>query len=90
MSHSKFLNRQSLYLRPDPARVVVRPFKPATEPREPQSNGQGPCLSLQVRGEIALRDFQKGILDGGLVARLPERKVGGAHRAPFLYRFARR
>jgi predicted GH43/DUF377 family glycosyl hydrolase len=27
------LNRQILYLRPDPARVVVRPFKPATEPR---------------------------------------------------------
>ena len=27
-------NRQGLYLRPDPARVVVRPFKPATEPRE--------------------------------------------------------
>jgi predicted GH43/DUF377 family glycosyl hydrolase len=29
-----FLNRQALYLRPDPARVVVRPFKPATEPRD--------------------------------------------------------
>jgi predicted GH43/DUF377 family glycosyl hydrolase len=28
-----FLNRQALYLRPDPARVVVRSFKPATEPR---------------------------------------------------------
>lgn len=28
-----FLNRQGLYLRPDPARVIVRPFKPATEPR---------------------------------------------------------
>jgi predicted GH43/DUF377 family glycosyl hydrolase len=28
------LNRQNLYLRPDPARVVVRPFKPATEPRD--------------------------------------------------------
>jgi predicted GH43/DUF377 family glycosyl hydrolase len=27
------MNRLSLYLRPDPARVVVRPFKPATEPR---------------------------------------------------------
>jgi hypothetical protein len=27
------MNRQILYLRPDPARVVVRPFKPATEPR---------------------------------------------------------
>src|SRR5437588_8379303 len=34
LSQSKFLNRQSLYLRPVPARVVVRPFKPATEPRD--------------------------------------------------------
>lgn len=29
-----FLNRQALYLRPDPARVIVRPFKPSTEPRD--------------------------------------------------------
>ncbi len=29
-----FLNRQPLYLRPDPARVIVRAFKPATEPRD--------------------------------------------------------
>ena len=34
MSNTPFLNRQALYLRPDPARVVVRPFKPATEPRD--------------------------------------------------------
>lgn len=34
MSDATFLNRQTLYLRPDPARVVVRPFKPATEPRD--------------------------------------------------------
>ncbi|MGZ3409051.1 MAG: glycoside hydrolase family 130 protein [Xanthobacteraceae bacterium] len=34
MSQSRFLNRQNLYLRPDPTRVVVRPFKPATEPRD--------------------------------------------------------
>src|SRR5258705_5167885 len=34
LSQSRFLNRQILYLRPDPARVVVRPFKPATEPRD--------------------------------------------------------
>src|SRR5438105_6508071 len=32
--HATFFNRQALHLRPDPARVVVRPFKPATEPRE--------------------------------------------------------
>jgi predicted GH43/DUF377 family glycosyl hydrolase len=29
-----FFNRQALHLRPDPARVIVRPFKPATEPRD--------------------------------------------------------
>src|SRR5712671_4565939 len=29
-----FLNRQRPCLRPDPTRVVVRPFKPATEPRD--------------------------------------------------------
>jgi predicted GH43/DUF377 family glycosyl hydrolase len=29
-----FINRRALYLRPDPARVIVRPFKPATEPRD--------------------------------------------------------
>src|ERR1700694_4827130 len=34
MSDVPFLNRQALYLRPDPARVLVRPFKPAIEPRE--------------------------------------------------------
>ncbi len=34
MSRAMFLNRQRPCLRPDPARVVVRPFKPATEPRD--------------------------------------------------------
>ncbi len=34
MSLITFLNRQALHLRPDPARVVVRPFKPTTEPRD--------------------------------------------------------
>jgi predicted GH43/DUF377 family glycosyl hydrolase len=34
LSPASFLNRQALFLRPDPARVVVRPFKPATEPRD--------------------------------------------------------
>ncbi len=33
MPPSTFLNRQVLYLRPDPTRVVVRPFKLAAEPR---------------------------------------------------------
>jgi predicted GH43/DUF377 family glycosyl hydrolase len=34
LSQATFLNRQALSLRPNPARVVVRPFKPATEPRD--------------------------------------------------------
>ena len=34
MSQLPFLNRQALHLRPDPTRVIVRPFKPATEPRD--------------------------------------------------------
>jgi predicted GH43/DUF377 family glycosyl hydrolase len=34
LSHSTFFNRHALHLHPDPARVVVRPFKPATEPRD--------------------------------------------------------
>jgi predicted GH43/DUF377 family glycosyl hydrolase len=34
LSKANVVNRQSLLLRPDPSRVVVRPFKPATEPRD--------------------------------------------------------
>jgi predicted GH43/DUF377 family glycosyl hydrolase len=33
LTPNTFVNRQALYLRPDAARVVVRPFKPMTEPR---------------------------------------------------------
>jgi predicted GH43/DUF377 family glycosyl hydrolase len=34
LSQASFMNRQALYLRPDPARVIVRSFKPTTEPRD--------------------------------------------------------
>ena len=34
MSQTTFLNRQPFSLRPNPARVVVRPFRPAIEPRD--------------------------------------------------------
>src|SRR5689334_8844689 len=34
LSNLTFVHRQALHLRPDPARVVVRAFKPATEPRD--------------------------------------------------------
>jgi ADP-ribose pyrophosphatase YjhB (NUDIX family) len=33
------------------------------------------------------RNFQKKMLSMGILERLPERKTGGAHKAPFLYRF---
>ena len=33
MKPTPFFNRQALHLLPDPARVVVRPFRPAVEPR---------------------------------------------------------
>ncbi len=33
-SPTALVTRQALYLRPDPGRVILRPFKPATEPRE--------------------------------------------------------
>ena len=34
MTKADFLTRQALQLRPDPARVVVRPFRPTIEPRD--------------------------------------------------------
>jgi ADP-ribose pyrophosphatase YjhB (NUDIX family) len=36
------------------------------------------------------RNFQKRMLERGGLNRLPERRTGGAYRAPFLYRFAPR
>jgi predicted GH43/DUF377 family glycosyl hydrolase len=34
LTQNTFFNRQAFHLKPDAARVVVRPFKPATEPRD--------------------------------------------------------
>lgn len=34
MTQDLLFNRQALYLSPDPSRVVVRPFRPALEPRD--------------------------------------------------------
>jgi predicted GH43/DUF377 family glycosyl hydrolase len=34
LSQTPFLNRQAVHLRPDPSRVIVRSFKPSTEPRD--------------------------------------------------------
>ncbi|HEY0741284.1 MAG TPA: NUDIX domain-containing protein [Chryseosolibacter sp.] len=37
--------------------------------------------------ELDRRNFQKKIISLGILERLKERKQGGAHKAPFLYRF---
>lgn len=37
--------------------------------------------------ELDRRNFQRKVQDLGLVVRLAERRTGGAHRAPYLYRF---
>ena len=37
--------------------------------------------------ELDRRNFQKRMLAIGILERLKERKTGGAHKAPFLYRF---
>lgn len=34
MSNVTLLHRQALYLRPDPARVIVRPFRPTVDPKD--------------------------------------------------------
>jgi hypothetical protein len=36
------------------------------------------------------RNFQKKMLGLGILERLKERKLGGAHKAPYLYRFDKR
>jgi ADP-ribose pyrophosphatase YjhB (NUDIX family) len=40
--------------------------------------------------ELDRRNFQKKMLSFGLLERLNERKTGGAHKSPFLYRFDKR
>ncbi len=40
--------------------------------------------------EIDRRNFQKKILSLDILVRLEERKTGGAHKAPYLYRFDKR
>jgi hypothetical protein len=35
------------------------------------------------------RNFQRKMLAAGILERLPERRKGGAYKAPYLYRFNR-
>ena len=47
------------------------------------------CLHEAILGRrLDRRNFQKRMLERGGIERLPERRAGGAHRAPYLYRFA--
>src|SRR5690242_21272792 len=67
LSHSRFLNRQNLYLRPDPARVVVRPFKPATEPRDLNPTDKSRANHIVDRSEEHTSELQSHV---NLVCRL--------------------
>ncbi|MFV3074877.1 glycoside hydrolase family 130 protein [Niveispirillum fermenti] len=49
MSTIPSLTRQPLQLRPDPSRVVVRPFKPATEPRDLNSKDKSRANRITER-----------------------------------------
>jgi 8-oxo-dGTP diphosphatase len=40
--------------------------------------------------QLDRRNFQKKIISLGILDKLKERKTGGAHKAPFLYRFNRK
>ena len=94
MSQSKFLNRQSLYLRPDPARVVVRPFKPATEPRDLNPTDKvranhivDRVLRLDAEAcraaiERGAREFRRPPQEPARHFRSARRRDGGRARAP--------
>ena len=38
-------------------------------------------------GELDRRNFQRKILNAKILTRLPERRVGAAHKSPYLYQF---
>ena len=89
--HSEFMNRQSLYLRPDPARVVVRPFKPATEPEtstRPIRSGQSyrrpgtsaRCRSCRATIERCARKFRRPPQESARYFRSARRGDGGRAR----------
>ena len=65
-----FLNRQALYLRPDPARVIVRPFKPATEPRDLNPTDKTRANHI-VERVLALELAGRGQPAGGRAGELP-------------------
>ena len=66
MSHTNLFNRQPFMLCPDPARVVLRAFKPATEPPDSRPT---PIRRRQERKRKSTPpDSNQTLRDGGLVA----------------------
>lgn len=74
MTQATFLNRQALYLRPDPTRVVVRAFRPAVEPRD--LNPADKTKANHIVDRVMALD------DGAAVAQLADVLVNfqGRHR----------
>ena len=81
--HATFLNRQALYLRPDPARVIVRPFKPATEPRDLNPTDKTRANHI-VERVLSARFEGRGQPIGGRAGELrgPAPQPAGDVRAP--------
>lgn len=67
MQNSPFFNRHALHLRPDPSRVVVRPFRLAVEPREFNPTDKARANHI-VESVLALNEAQsEAVLAGALV-----------------------
>lgn len=60
MSKASFVSRLPVVLRPNPARVVVRPFSPTVEPRNMQPNDVERARRV-VDGVLALSDAQLAV-----------------------------
>jgi capsid protein len=66
MQNAPFFNRHALHLRPDPSRVVVRPFRLAAEPREFNPTDKVRANHI-VERVLALDETEAAIvLDGAL------------------------
>lgn len=74
MSQTTFLNRLALHLRPDPSRVIVRPFKPSTEPRDLKPTDKSRANDI-VERVLGLDE----LTTGGLLGEILE-NFDGRHR----------
>lgn len=72
MKPTPFFNRQALHLRPDPSRVVLRPFLPAVEPRSLNQMDNSRACRIFDR-ILALEDAQVQALLAETLANIDER-----------------